>query len=327
MQTATELANSHRTELVNSRPSNELVDSRPYQRAIAASKRVRWDIDRDVLQGRSLAGDVKFLPDGLSLVESLDFLSDGERRFASRVQGRSYAKIFGLIERYIDVKVLELAQSHGLGNQDAVEALVRFSDEELKHQELFRRVEILAAEVMPSGYQFTHDPNQVAAAVLSKSSWGVLALTCHIELFTLAHYRHSIENDAALSPLWRDVFLHHFREESQHAILDELEWLREHARASAAERDAGVDDLIGLVGAVDGILQVQAKADAEYFLTNLTRPLSAVEREKVGQLFLKAYRYQYITSGLQMTRFPEILRGLVTDAQKARIDAALAPLF
>jgi hypothetical protein len=37
----------------------------------------------------------------------------------------------------------------------------------------------------------------------------VLALTCHIELFVLAHYRESIEADANVSELWKDVFLYH----------------------------------------------------------------------------------------------------------------------
>ena len=35
-------------------------------------------------------------------------------------------------------KVLELSEDHWFGNQVALEALVRFSDEELKHQALFR---------------------------------------------------------------------------------------------------------------------------------------------------------------------------------------------
>jgi hypothetical protein len=79
----------------------------------------------------------------------------------------------------------------GYDDQVAVEALVRFSEEESKHQELFRQIEKLCAEVMPPGYQFTASPNDVAMAVLSKSTWAVLGLTCHIELFTLAHYKHS----------------------------------------------------------------------------------------------------------------------------------------
>ncbi len=34
----------------------------------------------------------------------------------------------------------------------------------------------------------------------------MLALTCHIELFTQAHYRESIERDDDLSDLYRDIF-------------------------------------------------------------------------------------------------------------------------
>src|SRR6202007_1124929 len=131
--------------------------------------------------------------------------------------------------------VLEVSRDHWLGDQSALEALVRFGDEEIKHQELFRRVERMVAAGMPRGYTFAPEPNAVASAVLSKSTWAVLALTCHIELFVLAHYRKSIEADENASELWKDVFLFHWREESQHAILDEMEWRREHAKLSAQE--------------------------------------------------------------------------------------------
>jgi hypothetical protein len=52
------------------------------------------------------------------------------------------------------------------GDQTKLEALIRFSDEELKHQELFRCIEELAAQNMPEGYGFDHDPNHIAQAVL-----------------------------------------------------------------------------------------------------------------------------------------------------------------
>jgi hypothetical protein len=55
----------------------------------------------------------------------------------SQIQGRTYANVFGLVERFINAKVLELSHDHWFGDQ--LEALVRFSDEELKHQALFRR--------------------------------------------------------------------------------------------------------------------------------------------------------------------------------------------
>ena len=113
--------------------------------------------------------------------------------------------------------------------------------------------------------------------MLSKSTWAVLALTTDIELFSQAHYRASIEPDDTLSPLFKDVLLFHWKEESQHAILDELEWQREDAKLTPAQRDAAVDDLIALVGAVDGICQMQAAADAAYFMSIAGRPFTADE--------------------------------------------------
>jgi hypothetical protein len=154
----------------------------------------------------------------------------------------------------------------------------------------------------------------------------VLGLTCHIELFTQAHYRASIEPDPMLSPLFKDVFLFHWKEESQHEILDELEWVREDARLDPAARDAAVDDLIALVGAVDAMLQGQADADAGYFLENLGRPLSPDEAADVRATFLSAYRWQYIGSGVREPRFTAVLGSLVTPEQGARISAALAPI-
>src|SRR5262249_57570987 len=89
---------------------------------------------------------------------------------------------------------------------------------------------------MPAGYGFLPQPNEVAAAVLGKSTWAVLALICHIELFVLAHYRQSIEPDGELSELWKDIFMFHAKEESQHAILDELECQRDHPNLSPPHR-------------------------------------------------------------------------------------------
>jgi hypothetical protein len=297
-----------------------------YAKCIEASKRVRWDLERDVIRGRRFDFGRKFLPDGLSRIGDLPFLTSDEARFLSQVQGRTYANIFGLVERYIGAKTLELTEDHRLGDQIALEALVRLADEELKHQALFRRLEEMAAEQMPPGYRVAADPNAVASAVLSKSTWAVMALTLDIELFTLAHYRSSIDPETDLCPLWKDVFLYHWKEESQHAVLDELELRREHVRLTDAERDQGVDDLIALVGAVDGILQAQAAADADYFLQHAGRAWTPAEAAAVRDRLLAAYRWQYIVTGVQEPRFGEVLKELVTPAQMQRIGQALAPI-
>ena len=305
---------------------NKISDSARYARCIQTSKRVRWDIDEDVIRKRRFDAAHKFLPDGLSLADAFTTLSAEEKRFVSQIQGRTYANMFGLVERYIGAKILEVTRGHAFGDQVVVESLVRFTDEELKHQELFRRLERMVAEGMPAGYRFVPQQNDVANAVLGKCTWAVLALTCHIEIFTLVHYRQSIDPDSELSELWKDVFLFHWKEESQHAIMDELEWQRENAKLSPGERDKAVSDLIELVAAVDRILQAQAPADTDYFLRVCGRTFGKAEVQKLGDTMLAAYRWQYIVSGVQEARFQKILGGMITEAQMQRIGTALAPI-
>jgi len=122
------------------------------------------------------------------------------------------------------------------------------------------------------------------------------------------------------------VFLYHWKEESQHAILDELEWKRHDAGLTSEERDRAVDEFIELVGAVDGILQAQAATDASYFAAHCGRVMGIEEAEAIKAGFLKAYRWQYIHSGAAHPTFRKVLSGLITESQGQRIEAALATL-
>src|SRR6202008_4799468 len=72
-----------------------------YAPAVAGYKKEQWEIDKDLMRGRTFDFSHKFLPDGLSLVDRLGFLSGDEARLLSQVQGRTYAYIFGLVERFI----------------------------------------------------------------------------------------------------------------------------------------------------------------------------------------------------------------------------------
>ena len=313
-------------ETTNGTSSENKNPTQKYARAIASSKRARWEID-DVLRGRRFDASHSLMPGGLSLVERLPFLDEDAKIFFSRVQGRTYANMFGLIERWVNAKVLEVGQRHLFGDQIALEAMVRFSDEELKHQELFRRVEALAARHMPAGYRFTHDANAIASVVLGKSTWAVLALMCVVELVTQVHYKESIEIEGNLSPLFKDIFRAHWMEESQHAVLDILEWQAEDRTLDVEERDEGVTDLIALVGAVDSLVVAQASDDASYFLALEGSAFDAAQNEAVRATFAAAYRWQYIVSGVMRTQFPEMLRAMVTDAQMGRVEGALGPLL
>ena len=302
------------------------IDVDRYAKCIEVSKRVRWDINQDVIRGRNFDFSQKFLPDGISKVDQLDFLTENEKRLLSQIQGRTYANMFGFVERFITAKVLETTRDHWLGDQTALEALIRFSDEELKHQELFRRIEKMMADGMPEGYQFLPDPDGVAAAVLKNSSWAVLALILEIELFTQEHYKKSIEPEKNLSELYKDIFLFHWKEETTHAMMDELEWPREDSKLSAEERDRAVDELIAIVADVDGILQNQSKADVDYFLKLCNRSFTDDEIQRTKDGVLRAYRWQYIFSGVEHPRFQKLYNELTTDKQRQRVSSALATL-
>jgi hypothetical protein len=302
------------------------IDVDRYAKCIEVSKRVRWDIDQDVIRGRNFDFSQKFLPDGISKVDQLDFLTEDEKRLLSQIQGRTYANMFGFVERFITAKVLETTRDHWLGDQTALEALIRFSDEELKHQALFRRIEKMMADGMPEGYQFLPDPDGVAAAVLNNTSWAVLALILEIELFTQEHYKKSIEPEKNLSELYKDIFLFHWKEETTHAMMDELEWPREDSKLSAEERDRAVDELIAIVGEVDGILQNQSAADVEYFVKVCDRSFTDDEIQQLNDGVLKAYRWQYIFSGVEHPRFQKLYNELTTEEQRQRVDAALTML-
>jgi hypothetical protein len=153
-----------------------------------------------------------------------------------------------------------------------------------------------------------------------------LALTLHIELFSQLHYRQSIAPDDQLSELFKNVFLYHWKEESQHAILDELEWVRHDATMTDGGRDKAVDEFIELVASIDGILQAQAAADARYFVANCGSAVDEAETLLIEANFLEAYRWQYIHSGVRHPHFGEVLHSLISEDQGVRIEAALATL-
>src|SRR6185437_14592316 len=297
-----------------------------YAQVVRLSKKAEWQIDRDLLRGLTFDFSRKFLPDGLSRIDRLPFLSAEEARLLSQIQGRTYAYIFGLVERFISAKMLDQGRAHIFGDQLALEALVRFSNDEIKHQELFRRMETMIGAEMPAGYRQVADANDVARAVLAASTWSVLALTCHIELFVQAHYTEAIAAQEELCPLFKDVFKYHWKDESRHVVLDELEWKDEHSKLSPAERDQAVNDLIALGGAVDGILQTQSASDADYFIRNVSRALSVEETAQIEASVLNAYRWQYIVSGVRHPHFGRLLASMTTSAQMMRIEAALSPI-
>ena len=307
--------------------SNIRDSSERYARCIESSKRVRWDIEKDVIRGRHFDAAHKFLPDGLALADAFTTLSVDEKRFVSQIQGRTYANVFGLVERFINAKVLELSEDHWFGDQVALEALVRFSDEELKHQALFRRVDAMVGDVLPEGYSFDVDHNAVARVVLGKSTWAVLALTLDIELLTQLHYRQSIDPD------------HRTLRAVQGRVLVSLEGGKParhpgRTRVGAPRRGANAGETRSRRSTSSSSWSRRWTASCSLRPKPMRvispRPAAArsseAEARAIEAAFLKAYRWQYIHSGAQHPQFGKVLSSLITENQGQRIQSALATL-
>jgi hypothetical protein len=164
----------------------------------------------------------------------------------------------------------------------------------------------------------------VARAVLSKHTGAVLLLTAAIEWMTLLHYLSSFKDNEALDPFTRHIFKSHWLEESQHARLDHLETLRAFKDITDLDRQVAIEDLIELVGAVDGLLQQQAAMDVENFERYLGRSLDGSQRKEVHARVLDAKRYTFIESGVTHPNFSELFGAVTTPAQQAQVGKALA---
>ena len=155
----------------------------------------------------------------------------------------------------------------------------------------------------------------------------MLLLTAAIEWLTQLHYLSSFEGDETLDPFTRHIFKSHWLEEAQHARMDHLETLRAFRGLGEAEKDRAVDDLIELVGAVDGLLQMQARLDVDNLQACLWRRLATAERQEIHAAVLAAKRYTFIESGVTHPNFLDLLGVVTSPAQQRRVQDALGSVL
>ena len=297
-----------------------------YADCLKHSYRVNWKVG-DVVDGRHFDRARPWLPARLSGAARVVSLSPTERLTLNQIEMGAYAHLFGFVEESIAPRMVELAREVEPKDREAFDALTNFAAEEVKHMVLFREVRAAVDDALGQPLDLLPGARDVARVVLGKHPGAMLLLTTAIEWMTQLHYLDCFKGDPDLDPFTRHIFKSHWLEESQHAKLDHLETLRAFKGLPADERDQAIDDLIELVGAVDGLLQTQAGLDVDNLERILGRTLPARIRRETQDAVIAAKRYTFIETGVTHPNFQELFGMVTTPAHRHKVEAALGSVL
>ena len=295
-----------------------------YDACLRGSVTKAWTVD-DCFRGRDFDFTKPFLPDRIAGVAPIGCLTKDEKRMLNQIRANSYCHIFAFVEEYIVPLVMDRARTDVYGDETRLWSLLRFAEEEVKHQEMLRR----ACDQFEAGFGtscgLVPGREEVAGAVLDTSPLTALLLTSMIEWFTQLHYVEHVRDRAELDELFRDILRFHWIDESRHARMDSL-LIDEVARDLGPEdRKTAAAGLLELGGAVDGLLAQQVELDIDALQVATGRSFTDDERDDIRAHQQRAYRWTFLVSGLQHPNFVGIV-GELTAAGQGKIAAAAQAL-
>jgi hypothetical protein len=296
-----------------------------YATCVRNSEKVSWKLDDVLPTSTKLDYSRPFLPSMFSGESRIPILSKDEGLKLNQITGNSYMNLFGFVEEYIIATAVDHAQAEMYGDHDAIRALLRFGEEEIKHQQLFGRYLKLFAESFGSPCKVLDNAAEIAAVILSKSPISVMLITLHLEIMTQAHYTESVRDNAGVDPLFASLLKHHWLEEAQHARIDALELDKLLDAATPEAITQGFDHYLELCSAVAGLLGVQTDFDIDSLSRATGRTFSEDEKATIRSAQHTAYRNTFLISGMTNPQFVGILNKISADG--ARRTAELAASF
>ena len=267
-----------------------------YASTVKASERVAWKVD-EVFGDRHFDASREIIPASWTGTEGLEFLTPDEHRTLNHIRAFSYPHLFGNYEEFIPISLAEIVQESWHDDRMRLRALSRFSEEEMKHQQLFLRAEQELEDAC--GYMFDRyfDPGKqrVTAftnAVLEFPLLPRFLLLTAFEWGSQRHYVDSIrDRDGDRSdPLYVDMLKVHWIEENQHTKTDVLEIARMAENLTQAERAVAFDQMQGIAALVDETFVGQTECELATFLRVTKCALSEAQRALLGERLLETMR-------------------------------------
>lgn len=293
-----------------------------YQACVDNSEKVSWKLDDVFPEGTALDFSRPFLPESLAPTKSLSFLSDSEQRALNQITGNSYLNLFAFVEEYILATVVEHAAAEMFGDHTAIRALVRFADEELKHQMLFARYRRSFDKGFNAPCEVLSSAAEVAGVILGKHRIAVMLITLHIEWMTQQHYTEGVKDNAGIDALFAKLLKHHWLEEAQHARIDALELQRLVKDATPLQIEQGFNEYMELLDALGGLLDQQSKMDVSSIEKKLGKTFTPEQRAQIAASQLKGYVKTFAVTGMTNPTFVDIINKL--DGKKAKAVAEKA---
>lgn len=287
-----------------------------YATCVANSEKVSWLVDDVMPPDTRLDFTRPFLPEALSGERKLPFLNDAERLRLNQITGNAYLNLFAFVEEYIIATAMRHAQAEMHGDHQALRALVRFAEEEIKHQQMFFRY----LDAFKTG--FGHpcgvlgDAAAVAQVILSKGAMAVMLVTLHLEIMTQSHYTESVRDDDTIDHLFARLLKHHWMEEAQHARIDALELDKLVSDATPAQIETAFNEYLDLVGAFDGLVAAQAKMDLPSLETAAGKKFSTEQGADIVRVQHEAYRNTFLVLGMQNRMFGNIVKTISPDGAR-----------
>jgi hypothetical protein len=286
-----------------------------YAQILDTSVHRSWTVE-DVYKGRDFDFSKSFLPERIAGVQGITCLDSDEKRMLNQIRGNAYCHLFAFVEEYIVPMVMQHATRDVYGDETRLWSLLRFAEEEVKHQEMMRR----ACELFEAGFGvpcgLVEGREAVAQAVLGTSPLSALLLTSLIEWFVQLHYVEHVRDNESLDPLFRDILRFHWIDESRHAKLDTLLIDEIASSVSGEAREQAIDELLALGGAVDDLLGKQVELDVESLERATGRTFTGAERSEIVGAQRRAYRWTFLVSGLEHPKFTEIVDVLTNDGRR-----------
>lgn len=283
-----------------------------YPSIVATSEKVAWTVD-EIFRDRRFDATKHIIPDSWVRTQHLEFLNAQEQQTLNHIRAFSYAHLFGNYEEFIPIHLTGIAQQDWHDDRAHLRALLRFGEEEMKHQQLFLRAEaVLEASC---GYTFGRyfDPNKdrltaFTKAVLAYPPLPRFLLLAAFEWGTQRHYVESVRDQpgARSDPLYVDVLKYHWIEENQHTKTDVLEIAQLARTMSPDELSTAFDHVQGLGGLVDTTFVGQVDHELTTFQTVTGRTLAEPEATTLRDALYRSMQAIWAEMALTHPNFKQV---------------------